>query len=87
MREREEDKEKQNVRVEGKPLSGGIMGNTYSSQFSFRSLRGNNTGELSIVKALKTDGSISGKKKQERWGKCNYPARAVWEFYCLIIIP
>lgn len=74
------------MRVEGKPLSGGIMGNTYSSQFSFRSLRGDNAGELSIVKALKTDGFISG-KKEERWGKCNYPARAVWVFYCLIIIP
>lgn len=38
------------------------MGNT--SQFSFRSLRGYNAGELSIVRALKTDGFISGGKKR-----------------------
>lgn len=30
---------------------------------------------------------LKGKKKKQGWGKCNYPARSVWEFYCLIIIP
>lgn len=30
---------------------------------------------------------LKEKKKKQRWGKCNYPARSVREFYCLIIIP
>lgn len=72
----------------GKSRSDRIMGNSYSSEFSFRSLSGYNTRELSIVKVLKTDGFIwRKKKKKQRWGKCNYPARSVREFYCLIIIP
>lgn len=64
VRERERERETK-CASGGKPLSAGIMGNTYSSQFSFRSLRGYGAGELSIVKALKTDGFISGKKSRE----------------------
>lgn len=45
------------------------MGNSYSSEFSFRSLSGYNTRELSIVKVLKTDGFIWRKKKKTEMGE------------------
>lgn len=48
--------------------------------------RGEGAGELSIVRASESDGFIARRKKGEMEGS-NYPARDVWEFYCLIITP
>lgn len=53
----------------GKALSTSIMGNTYSLEFSSRTRSGYNTRELWIVRALKTDGFISGKKKSGDGGE------------------